>query len=808
MKIVIIGGVAGGASFAARMRRLNEDAEIVLFERGEYVSFANCGLPYYIGGEIAERDALLLQSVEQMEQKFKMNVHNNTEVTKINKDKKNVEYKSINGKTGVEDYDYLILSPGASPIKPPIDGIENANNIFTVRTVPDTDEIKSFIEKNNVKTATVVGGGFIGLEMAENLKNIGLETTLIEMSNQVMAPLDFEMAQELHMHLEDKGVRLILNNGVSKFKNNGKTIELSDGANIDSDMTILAIGVKPENSLAKDAGLDIGKRGGIVVNNKMETSDKSIYAVGDAVEVEHFISKDRVQIALAGPANYQGRMVADILNDLHGEYQGSLGSSIAKVFDLQAASTGLNEKSLSGDYNVMHLHPVNHAAYYPKSYPMNLKVIYNNDEKILGAQCVAMDGADKVIDTIATAIYAGLKVTDLKNLQLAYAPPFNAAKAPANFVGYVAENTLNDKVKFIQYNQVEEFKNKGYTFLDVSEVEEFNMGHVEGSLNIPLGNLREHLSELKDKKLALYCRVSLRAYIGYRILKQNGIEAVVLDGGYKTYQTANYELQNTIAKADNTNENKFEEIDFSNINTETKVKINACGLQCPGPITRVYNAIQDIEQGEIIEVSVTDIGFTKDIASWCKTTGNTLINIDENDGTFKAYVMKGKKEVSTENKVIETHDSVTIVVFSGELDKAMAAFIIGTGAASMGKKVTLFFTFWGLSIIKKKADVDKMFMEKMFDTMLPEDINKLGLSKMNMAGLGSKMMKKVMKEKNVDDLPTLMNNARDLGIKFIACSMSMDVMGIKPEELVDGVEIGGVATYLGDAETSGVNLFI
>ena len=340
MKIVIIGGVAGGASFAARMRRLNEDAEIVLFERGEYISFANCGLPYYIGGEIAERDALLLQSVEQMEQKFKMNVHNNTEVTKINKDKKNVEYKSIDGKTGVEDYDYLILSPGASPIKPPIDGIENANNIFTVRTVPDTDEIKSFIEKNNVKTATVVGGGFIGLEMAENLKNIGLETTLIEMSNQVMAPLDFEMAQELHMHLEDKGVRLILNNGVSKFKNNGKTIELSDGANIDSDMTILAIGVKPENSLAKDAGLDIGKRGGIVVNNKMETSDKSIYAVGDAVEVEHFISKDRVQIALAGPANYQGRMVADILNDLHGEYQGSLGSSIAKVFDLQAAKIG------------------------------------------------------------------------------------------------------------------------------------------------------------------------------------------------------------------------------------------------------------------------------------------------------------------------------------------------------------------------------------------------------------------------------------------------------------------------------------
>ena len=806
MKIVIVGGVAGGASFAARMRRLNEDAEIVLFEKGEYVSFANCGLPYYIGGEIAERDALLLQSVEQMQNKFNMKVHNNTEVTKINRAEKNIEFKNINGKSGKESYDYLILSPGASPIKPPISGINEASNIFTLRTVPDTDEIKSFIEKNNAKTATVVGGGFIGLEMMENLKNLGLETTLVEMSDQVMAPIDFEMAQELHEHIEDKGVRLILNDGVSEFKDSGKTIVLSSKEEIQSDITILAIGVKPENKLAVESGLEVGKRGGIVVDSKMKTSDEFIFAVGDAVEVEHFISKEKTQIALAGPANYQGRMVADILNGLNGEYDGSLGSSIAKVFDLQAASTGLNEKSLSGDYNIIHLHPVNHAAYYPGSFPMHLKVIFDNDEKILGAQCVALDGADKVIDTIATAIYAGLKVTELKNLQLAYAPPFNAAKTPANFAGYVAENILNNKVKFIQYSEVEEYKNKDYIFVDVSEKEEFNMGHVEGSINIPLGELRNHLDELKDKKVVLYCRVSLRAYIGYRILTQNNIEAIVLDGGYKTYQIANYKLKSK--KAAETVKKEILDLDINNINAS--VKINACGLQCPGPITRVYNSIQEIEDGEIIEVLVTDIGFTKDIAAWCETTKNTLIDIVEEDKVYKAYVMKGSNEIKTnsENRVFETHDSVTIVVFSGELDKAMAAFIIGTGAASMGKKVTMFFTFWGLSIIKKKADVDKMFMEKMFDTMLPEDINKLGLSKMNMGGLGSKMMKKVMKEKNVDDLPTLMNNAKELGIKFIACSMSMDVMGIKEEELVDGVEIGGVATYLGDAEKSGVNLFI
>ncbi|QEK02162.1 FAD-dependent oxidoreductase [Treponema phagedenis] len=808
MKILIVGGVAGGASFAARMRRLNEDAEIVLFEKGEYVSFANCGLPYYIGGEIAERDALLLQSVEQMEKKFNMKVYNNTEVTKIDRKNKSIEFSSKDGTDGKSDYDYLILSPGASPVKPPIEGISEAKNVFTLRTVPDTDAIKSYIKNNNAQEATVIGGGFIGLEMAENLKRAGLKTTLIEMDKQVMAPLDFEMAQELHMHLEDKGVRLILNNGVKKFKDKGAAIELSDGSTVHSDITILAIGVKPENTLAKDAGLAIGARGGIVVNSQMQTSDEYIYALGDAAEVNHFVSGEKVQIALAGYANYQGRMIADLLNGMQAEYKGSLGTSIAKVFDLQAASIGLNEKTIKGEYQVIHLHPVNHAAYYPGSYPMHVKVLYSTEGKILGAQCVAKDGADKFIDTIATAIYAGLSITQLKDLQLAYAPPFNAAKTAINFVGYVSENALNKKVSFIQCNEIEQYKKDGYMLVDVSEAAEFAIGHIDGSVNIPLGTIRDNINTLQGKKIVLYCRVSLRAYNAHCILRQKGIDSVVLSGGYKTYAIANYKLKNTAAicgcplSAHNQEEKMIQK------NVTAKVEINACGLQCPGPITRVYTAMNELADGDVLEVKVTDIGFTKDINSWCSTTGNTLIGVHEDDGVYTAQIMKGKTEQTLETKVFENHNSATIIVFSGDLDKTMAAFIIANGAASMGKKVTMFFTFWGLSAVKRRAHAQKNAMEKMFDIMLPADITKLGLSKMNMAGMGSAMMKKIMKEKNVDDLPTLMQSARNLGVKLIACSMSMDVMGIKKEELLEGVEIGGVATYLGDAQKSGINLFI
>lgn len=807
MKIIIVGGVAGGASFAARMRRLDENAEIIMFEKGKYISFANCGLPYYIGKKIEDRDSLILQNIEVFEKKFNMKVYNNTEVTKIDKENKYIEYKTKNNFISKEYYDFLILSPGATPVKPNINGIEDAENVFTLRNIPDTDKIKEYIEKNDIKNATVIGGGFIGLEMTENLKNLGLNTTLIEMGPQVMSTLDFEMAQELHMELEDNGINLILNNGVSKFENKGKILELTDGKKINTDITILSIGVYPENMLAKECGLKIGERGGIVVDNNMRTSDSYIYAIGDAVEVNHFISDKKTQIPLAGPANYQGRMVADIIYGLEESYKGSLGTSIAKVFNLQVASTGLNEKSLSVKYNVIHLHPVNHAVYYPNSYPMHLKIIFNDEERILGAQCVAIEGADKVIDVISTAIYANLKVTELKNLQFAYAPPFNSAKTAINFIGYVSENVLTNKVKFIQYSEIESYQNKGYKFIDVSEKEEFNIGHIKNSLNIPLASIREHINELKNGKFVLYCRVSLRAYNAYRILKQHNIEAVVLDGGYKTYQMANYILKGS--KEIFTSETKLINSSKDINKASSSIKINACGLQCPGPITKVFNAINTINEGDSLEVTVTDIGFTKDISSWCQTTGNTLYGIEENDGKYTATIIKGTSNINNkDNKIIETNDSATIIVFSGDLDKVMAAFIIATGAASMGKKVTMFFTFWGLSVIKKKANVNKDIMEKMFDTMLPDNASKLGLSKMNMAGIGSKIMKKIMKEKNVDDLPTLINNARELGVKFIACSMSMDVMGIKKEELIEDVEIGGVATYLGDAEKSGINLFI
>ena len=629
MKIVIVGGVAGGASFAARMRRLNEDAEIILFEKGEYVSFANCGLPYYIGDTIEDRDMLLLQTVEQMSQRFNMKVNNNCEVTGIDRENKTVTYKDINNNKGTQEYDYLILSPGAHPVKPPIEGIKEADNIFTLRTIPDTDIIKNYIEKNNVKKSVVVGGGFIGLEMAENLHKLGIDTAIVEMSSQVMAPLDFEMAQELHMHIEDMGVKLVLNNGVKAFKNNGKIIELSDGTEIESDLTVLSIGVSPESSLAKNCGLETNSRGAIVVDDFMKTSDPSIFAIGDAVEVKHFLSGDRVMIPLAGPANYQGRMVADELSGLHREYMGSLGTSIAKVFDLEAACTGLNEKSLKGrEYNVMHLHPKNIASYYPGSVMMNLKVIFDNDENILGAQCVATDGADKVIDVISTAISAGMKITKLKELQLAYAPPFNSAKAPANFAGYVAENMLNGFVKFIQYNEIQEYTDNGYILVDVSNSDEFNLGNIKNSLNIPLPELRKHLDELKGKKIALYCRVSLRGYVAYRILRQHNIECVVIDGGFKTYSVANYKVKGLNLKK---NENNTVKSDCS---------VNVFGQCCPKPINIVTETIEKMKSGEILEIISDEISFTKDIANWCNNTGNKFIDIKFENSIYKTYVEK------------------------------------------------------------------------------------------------------------------------------------------------------------------------
>ncbi|WP_070119609.1 CoA-disulfide reductase [Bacillus marinisedimentorum] len=818
-KIVIVGGVAGGATTAARLRRLDEQAEIIMFERGEYISFANCGLPYYIGGTIQDRDALLVQTVEGMSKKFNLDIRNLSEVVSINRERKMVTVrKVVTGETYEESYDKLVLSPGAKPIKPNIPGIEDAKELFTLRNVPDTDKIKSYIEEKKPGKAVVVGGGFIGVEMAENLHDLGLDVTLVEMADQIMAPLDYEMAAILHQHFADKGVNLILDDGVERFANEGKTIHLNSGQKLQTDMIILAIGVQPENMLAKEAGLAIGNRGGIKVNDALQTDDPSIYAIGDAIEVKDYILGKPAMIPLAWPANRQGRLVADHINGYDVKYSGTLGTSIAKVFDMTAAATGLNEKTLKQmgiEHEVIHVHPGSHAGYYPGSFPISMKLVFEPDTgKIFGAQAVSYDGADKRIDVLATAIKGGLTIFDLPDLELAYAPPFSSAKDPVNMAGYAAMNVLEGKNETVQWHEIDAIVENGALLIDVREPMECDMGAINGSKNIPLGELRNRLGELpKDEMIYVYCQVGLRGYLAARILAQNGFPVKNLDGGFRTYSCV-YDTAGQNHCDTNFNDSGVTLGKEEAEQPEAVTVLNACGLQCPGPIMKVNEQIKVMNDGEVLEVQATDPGFAKDIKAWCANTRNTLVGTSFEDKTFKAFIRKGAPlNVLSEkpsSPVIETKDGSTMVVFSGDLDKAIASFIIASGSAAMGKNVTMFFTFWGLNVLRKEqaGPIKKNFMEKMFARLMPRGPGSLPLSKMNMGGMGPRLIRNMMKQKNVDTLEVLMQNALDAGVRIVACSMSMDLMGIKEEELIDGVELGGVAAYLGDAEAAGLNLFI
>ena len=832
-KVLIIGGVAGGASTAARLRRMDEHAEIIMFEKGEYISFANCGLPYYIGETIEERSALLVQTPEDMSKRFNIDVRVKNEVLKINKEEKYIEVINLDtGKKYNENYDVLVLSPGSTPLKPPIPGI-NSPNIFTLWNIPDTDAIKSYVDHQKPKRAAVIGGGFIGLEMAENLHDRGAEVSVIEMLDQVMAPIDYEMAQSVHMHLKEKGVKLHLGDGVKEFSyNNGvTTVTLQSGAKVEADMVMLSIGVRPQSNLAKEAGLELNQRGGIVVDEYLKTSDESIYAIGDAVEIIDFNSKEKTMVPLAGPANKQGRICANNICGGNEKYKGTQGTSIAKVFDITVASTGVNEKTLikkgkvyGEDYHIVITHSKSHAGYYPGAIPMTIKLIFDNKGKVLGAQIVGYDGVDKRIDVIATAIRFGANVYDLEELELAYAPPYSSAKDPVNMVGFVSENMLSGTVKTFSWKEFESIDKENTVILDVREEIERELGYIDGSINIPLDDLRKRMVELdKSKKIIVYCAIGLRGYIGARILTQNGFDNVYnFNGGYSTFSTVFCQEDGercggniVSSEADFSERGDIESSEV--IETGKVIKVNACGLQCPGPILQVYNSLKEMENGDVLEVKATDPGFFSDIKTWSNKTGNTLLDIEKVDKNIVAKIMKGRKTdqgakavSNSSSQGIDLTENKTMVVFSGDLDKAIASLIIANGAASMGKKVTMFYTFWGLNILRKPEPVrvKKDFISKMFSSMMPRGTEKLGLSKMNMLGMGPKMIRMVMKKHNVDSLEVLLKTALDNGVKMVACNMSMDLMGITEKELIDGIEYGGVATYLGAADEANVNLFI
>lgn len=541
-KVVIVGGVAGGASAAARLRRLDEEAHIVMFERGEYISYANCGLPYYVGGVIRDRKKLLVQTPEAMRRRFNIDVRTLSEVVRILPGEKEVEVKNLaTGEAYRESYDYLVLSPGASPVVPDIPGA-NLENVFTIRNVPDSDAIKAHIETRKPSTAVVVGGGFIGLEMAEVLMACGTKVTLVEADTQVMRALDPEMAAIVHCYLRDNGVDLRLGDKLVAIKGSSgvEEVELASGKTLPAELVILGIGVRPEVWLAKEAGLEIGPTGGILVDEYLRTSDPFIYAIGDAIQVKDYVTGQDVLIPLAGPANRQGRLVADTIAGQPTPYKGSQGTAIVKIMDMVVAVTGSNEKTLNRlgrEHLACHTHPAPHATYYPGGTPMAMKLIFSpGDGKVLGAQIVGYEGVDKRIDVLATAIRAGMTVFDLQDLQLAYAPPFSSAKDPVNMIGYVAGNMVQGNVEIAHWHEVDKRLAQGALLLDVRTKREVEDGAVPGALNIPVDNLRERLSELpKDKEILVYCQVGLRSYIAYRILRQHGFTAKSISGGYRTY---------------------------------------------------------------------------------------------------------------------------------------------------------------------------------------------------------------------------------------------------------------------------------
>jgi len=824
MKYLIVGGVAGGATTAARLRRISENSEIIMFERGEYISYANCGLPYYIGDVITERDNLFVTTAESFNQRYQVTVRTKQEVVAIFPKDKTVRVKKLDsGEEYSETYDKLVLSPGAEPLKPPIPGI-NDPAIFTIRNVMDTDKIKNYINANGIRKAVVVGAGFIGLEMAENLHNLGVLVTIVEMAEQVMTPLDFEMAAGVHQHLKTKNVEFYLKDGVASFIRNDQklSVRLNSGQEIPADMVILSIGVRPESRLAKEAGLEIGSRNGIVVDDFLQTSDPEIYAVGDAIEFNNRILNKKTITYLAGPANKQGRICADnIVFGNKTKYKGAIGTAIAKVFDLTVASTGLSEKVLKSE-NIPYLasitHGSSHAGYYPDALPLSLKILFSpTDGKLLGAQIVGYDGIDKRIDLIAAVMWKDGTIYDLMELEHAYAPPFSSAKDPVNIAGFVAEDILTGKVKVVQWNNLLNENNSDLLLVDVRTQEEFELGSIEQAINIPVDNLRSRITEIpKDKKVVIFCGVGLRGYIACRILYQSGYSDVYnLSGGYKTYQHVTQKQSNEdifghdfIGKDDLIYQAETKNVEKKNFEIKT-IKVDACGLQCPGPIIKLKKELDKLSVGDRIEQVASDPGFYKDVQSWCNLTGNKLVSVDNAKGKVTAIIEKLPIK-SVSEKTLSTANGKTLIVFSDDFDKALASFVIANGAASTGKKVTMFFTFWGLSVVKKqqKPPVVKDFMGKMFGIMLPAWSDKLKLSKMNMLGMGTAMMKMRMKAKNVDNLQSMINTAIESGVEMIACQMSMDMMGIHADELMEGVKIGGVAAYLEEAEKSNINLFI
>ena len=649
-KIIIVGGVAGGASAAARLRRLREDLEITVLERGPFVSFANCGLPYYIGHVIKEEKRLKLMTPKRFLDRFNINIKIDHEAKSIDKSNKKITVQNLaNGEVIILDYDYLILSPGAAPIVPPFAGINDVP-IFTLRNIPDSNKIKQHIENNDIKHATVIGGGFIGLEMAENLRHRGIKVKIVEMLDQVMDSLDKEIAQFVHQELLLNGVCLQLEDPVDSFKvgREGKFYVVpKSGVSIKTDMIILAIGVKPENLLAKETGLDIGPKGHIVVDEQMRTSDPSIFAVGDAIQIKNFITKQSTGVPLAGPANKQGRIVADVIAGRNSKYNGVLGASVVKVFDLTVASVGLSEKKLIQTdikYEKVYIHPNNHAGYYPGAEPITLKLIFEIPSgRVLGAQAVGGSGTEKRIDVISTVIKFNGTVFDLEELELTYAPPYSSAKDPVNMAGFVASNVLRGDMPIWHWHDIDKIKADNNFILDVRTTGEFQVGTIDGAVNISDLELRKRLDEVpKDRNIYVFCEVGFRAYLATRFLSQMGYHVKNLSGGYKLFKTAKATTEEIAAECGVSEDIIEEFVEKKQKITDDYIEVDTSGLACPGPLNALIKSLKILPENKKLKIYATDPGFKASVEAYAKLNEAVkLLSLGKEEGRIVAILEKG-----------------------------------------------------------------------------------------------------------------------------------------------------------------------
>jgi NADPH-dependent 2,4-dienoyl-CoA reductase/sulfur reductase-like enzyme/peroxiredoxin family protein/TusA-related sulfurtransferase/rhodanese-related sulfurtransferase len=827
MKIVVVGGVAAGMSIAARARRLDELAEIVVFERGHHVSFANCGLPYHIGEAIKERERLMLQTPRSLRESLDIDVRNGVEVLSVDRAGKTVHVRVLDsGEEYDERYDALALAPGSNPIRPNLPGID-LPAVHVLRRIGDMDVIKKAVDGTGsrdrvggVRHAVVIGAGYIGLEMAENLHERGVAVEIVEMADQIMPPLDREMTTAMENYLRAHGIVLHLHTAAAAFSQrpDGRVaVELKDATVVETDMVILAAGVRPNTELAVAAGLELGARGGIKVDRHMRTSDASIWAAGDAVEVAHTVLPDTWLIPLAGPANRQGRVAAENICGRETVFESTQGTSVVKVFDMVAGGTGASEKQLAAagiPFRTVSTHPHGHAGYYPGTAMMHVKVLFSPDDgAILGAQIAGFDGVDKRLDVLATALRAGMTVFDLENLELAYAPPFGSAKDPVNMAGFVASNVMRGDVELWYAGDYPDATD-GARIIDVRGTDEYALWHVPGAENVPLPTLRD-AQESWDRTtpIRLYCAVGFRSYLAYRSLVQRGFTDVrTLSGGVTTFRAFHDVAPGELDSVEPVISYAESARDVAVHGSGTVVDLDCTGLACPGPIMKLKDAVASLEPGDEILAHVSDPGFRLDAPAWAAKNGHQLLSMTPEGPGFAARFRKGgvlAPAVGHPGRA-SGKEKKAFVVFSGDLDKALAAFIIANGAVAMGDEVSMFFTFWGLNTLRRTdpPKARRSPMDRMFGALMPSGPDQMKLSTMNMLGGGTAMMKKIMRANKVPSLPELIASAQAGGVRLVGCTMTMDLLGIRAEDLIDGVELGGVATFLGEASESNGTFFI